>query len=228
MKPVALAVLSLSFGLGLPSQAVTLGQVDTFESGTTEGWVINLLGGGSPPVAALPQNIADGGPAGSGDSFLRLTALGGSGGGSRLVAINVGAWAGDYASAGVTGIRMSLRNPGATDLNLRLAFENPNGGPPTDLAVSTAGIVLPAGGGWTSALFPTTAAALTPLIGSAANALGTATALRLFHSPDPSFPGPALTAVLDVDNIAAVPEPATWAFWVCGALLLAARRLRTR
>ncbi|MBN8511178.1 MAG: hypothetical protein J0L57_21530, partial [Burkholderiales bacterium] len=169
MKPLALAVLSLSFGLSVPSQAVTRGQVDTFESGTTEGWVINLLGIGNPPPEALPQNIADGGPAGSGDNFLRLTALGGGGAGSRLTAANAfGAWAGDYASAGVTGIRVDLRNPGTTDLVLRLVFENPTGGPPTDLAVSTAGITLAAGGGWTSVLFPATASALTPLLGSAA------------------------------------------------------------
>jgi hypothetical protein len=228
MKPLALAALSLSFGLSLPGQAVTLGQVDTFESGTTEGWVINLLGIGNPPAEALPQNIADGGPAGSGDNFLRLTSVGGGGAGSRLVAVNLGAWAGDYASAGVTGIRMNLRNSGSTDLTLRLLFENPNGGPPTDIAVSTNGVFLAAGGGWTSVLFPTIPAALKPLLGSVADALSTTTALRLFHGTDPIFPALPLPAVLDVDNIAAVPEPATWALWAAGALLLAAQRRRAR
>ena len=67
MKPLALAALTLGCALSVPSQAVTLGQTDTFESGTTEGWVINLLGSGNPPPEALPRNIADGGPAGSGD-----------------------------------------------------------------------------------------------------------------------------------------------------------------
>jgi MYXO-CTERM domain-containing protein len=226
MKPLALAALSLTFGLSVPSHAVTLGQADTFESGTTEGWVINLLGIGNPPPEALPRNIADGGPAGSGDNFLRLTSVGGGGAGSRLVAINLGAWAGDYAGAGVTGIRMNLRNSGSTDLTLRLVFENPAGGPPTDIAVSTAGVALAAGGGWTSVLFPAVPSALTAQMGSVANALGTTTALRLFHGTDASFPGPALTAVLDVDNVTAVPEPATWALWAGGLLLLAARRRR--
>lgn len=232
MKPTALAsvaALSLSLGLSLPSQAVTLGQTDTFESGTTEDWRINLLAIGNPPAAALPQNIADGGPAGIGDNFMRLTAIGGGGAGSRLTAANAfGAWAGDYSSAGITGIRMDLRNSGATDLLLRLAFENPNGGPPTDLAVSAVGIELPAGSGWMSVLFPIHPAALTPQFGSAADALSTTTVLRLFHGPDPEFPGPALTAMLDVDNITAVPEPATWVLWAGGALLLAAHRRRPR
>jgi hypothetical protein len=228
MKPLALAALTLGCALSVPSQAVTLGQTDTFESGTTEGWVINLLGSGNPPPEALPRNIADGGPTGSGDNFLRLTALGGGGAGSRLVVNHLGAWAGDYVSAGVTGIRMNVRNSGSTDLTLRLVFENPSGGPPTDLAVSTAGIFLPAGGGWTRAVFPATAAALSPVFGSVANALSSTTVLRLFHGTDASFPGPAVAAVLDVDNITAVPEPATWALWAGGALLLAARRRRAR
>lgn len=37
---------------------VMLGQTDTFENGTTENWLINLLGMGVPPAAALPVNAS--------------------------------------------------------------------------------------------------------------------------------------------------------------------------
>src|SRR3954470_2593465 len=61
------------------ARAVTPGQVDTFENGTTENWMINLLGMQPPPVAALPVNIPTGGPAGAGDNYLQLSSVGGNG-----------------------------------------------------------------------------------------------------------------------------------------------------
>src|SRR4051794_16073357 len=73
-----------------------VGQVDTFEDGTTQGWIVNLLGQGPPPAAALPTNVPTGGPGGSGDHFLELNSVGGQGAGSRLVALNLDArWTGD-------------------------------------------------------------------------------------------------------------------------------------
>ena len=70
--------------LGLFSQAsgAVIGQVDNFEDGTTQGWVVGLLGAPSP---APPQNIPNGGPLGAGDNYLQLTSVGGSGAGNRLV-----------------------------------------------------------------------------------------------------------------------------------------------
>jgi hypothetical protein len=52
--------------------------------------------------------------------------------------------------------------------------------------------------------------------------------LRIFHNPDPNFPGPgigipAVNAQLGVDNItAAVPEPATVSLLAGGLFLLLA------
>lgn len=201
-----LLVLSLSRAA---TAAISLAHVDDFEDGTTMGWVINPLGIGAPPASALPANIATGGPAGADDNYLRLTSIGGSGGGGRLVAINLGsAWQGDYAAAGITALQLDAINLGASDLSLRVLLENPTVGPPTHMAFSTVPLELPAGSGWTSLLFPLSAADLSPQLGSVANALAEVTAIRLYHSTAAAFPGEALVAQVGVDNIRPVPEPA--------------------
>lgn len=243
MKRVMLAlglmtVLSLGSALApVACHAVTLGQVDTFQDGTTQNWVINPLGLGTPPSIVLPTNMATGGPSGAGDRFLQLTSIGGNAAGSRLVAVNINQWAGDYLAAGIGAITMDLNNFGATDLALRLLFENPTGGPPTDVAFSTAAVVVPAQGGWVHAVFPITVTSLTAETGSVADALSTATWIRIFHNPAPGFGGPfngppPVVALLGVDNItavAAVPEPATGLLSGAGLVLsLMWRRRRHR
>src|SRR5688572_2599860 len=106
--------------------AVTSGQIDTFENGTTENWVVNLLGMGSPPPETLPVNVPSGGPAGVDDNYLLLTSLGGAGSGNRLSVINfMSQWAGDYVGSGIGGIRMHVNNLGTTELALRLLFADP-------------------------------------------------------------------------------------------------------
>jgi hypothetical protein len=191
---------------GLTTSAVTIGQVDNFEDGTTQNWVVGLLG---QPHAAPPSNAPTGGPAGVDDNFLQLTSLGASaaGSGSRLAGINfMGQWAGNYVAAGVSEIAMDVRNLGATDLFLRLAFSDPTAGPPANVAFSTTPVVLPAGGDWTHVVFPL--ADLTSGIGSVPAALGNTTELRIYHSTSPNFPNPVtpidpVMAVLGVDNIEA-------------------------
>lgn len=194
-----------------PSTALAdpvLGQVDTFEDGTTQNWVVNLLGMGSHP--APPTNVPTGGPAGVDDNYLRLTSVGGGGSGSRLAVLNLAQWTGNYLASGVNAITMDVNNMGATDLSLRLLFENPMGGPPTDAAI-TALVFLPSGSGWRSVTFLVGPNDLTALSGSVTTVLANTTALRIYHSPAAAFPGPPVEAQLDVDNIraAAVPEPAT-------------------
>ena len=110
-----------------------VGQIDTFQDGTRDGWFAGGLGLGQvPPIP--PQVVANGGPAGTGDQYLQITAVGGNGAGSRLVAINLTQWAGDYLTSGISGIAMDLRNFANTDLTIRLLFEDPKGGPPVDQA----------------------------------------------------------------------------------------------
>jgi PEP-CTERM motif-containing protein len=209
--------------LGFLAAATIQGAViDDFEDGTTQNWVVGLLGAPSP---VPPVNVTDGGPLGAGDNYMQLTSIGGAGAGSRLVAINLSQWAGNYTSLGFTSISMDLRNLGDTDLSIRLYLENPMGAPPTDDAV-TDSILLPAGGDWTHATFDVSAAGLTALNGSVATLLSNVTALRIMHSPAAGFPPPAIAAVLGVDNITAIPEPSTILLSALGlgALLLKAYR----
>lgn len=225
--------LALVFGLVLATSATAapiLGQIDDFEDGTTEGWIINLLGMSPPPPETIPVNIATGGPGGVDDNFLQLTAVGGQGPGSRLSVMNpFQQWAGDYLASGITAIEMDVRNLGAADLELRLLFEDPTPvSPPANIAVSTQSIFLPAGGDWTHVIFPIIPSALTAVEGDVNLALANTTILRIFHGATPSLPPDAIAAVLGVDNIQAsqAPEPATVALFGVAAAVALRRRVR--
>ena len=86
----------LMLAVTVPLSAATIGQVDTFEDGTTMGWFV-------PGFSPLPPtNVPTGGPGGPGDAYLQLTASGSSAPGGRLSALNDAQWAGDYIGAGVT------------------------------------------------------------------------------------------------------------------------------
>ncbi|HSC64003.1 MAG TPA: PEP-CTERM sorting domain-containing protein [Caldimonas sp.] len=207
-----------------PAHAVNPGEIDTF-SGGIEGW---FAGGGPfgqvPPTP--PAVIASGGPAGAGDSFLQIVANGSAGAGGRLVAMNGAQWAGNYLTAGISAIAMDLRNLGASDLTVRLYFEDPIPGPPVNEAVTTLGVLLPAGGGWTHALFPISPANLTVLQGNATTLLSNTTVLRIFSGAALDFPPDRVAGVLGVDNIQAIPEPETLALVAAGLALVAARTRR--
>lgn len=218
------------FVCALPLCAATIGQLDDFEDGTTQGWQINSLGGGAPAI--LPANESTGGPAGANDNYLKLGSSGGSGAGSRLVVNNLFAqWAGNYTALGLTAITMDLWNLGATDLSIRLMLENPDGGPPTDVAITDA-VALPSGGGWTHVQFDLSPVALTAVLGDVNALLANVTGLRIFHSATAEFPGASVVATLGVDNIMAlgarqpVPEPATAVVVAAGLAALMVRRAR--
>ncbi|MFA4903356.1 MAG: hypothetical protein WC600_11520 [Desulfobaccales bacterium] len=200
------AILLIILFQAPPASGVTLGQVDNFEDGTTQNWVVGLLGA---PHPAPPVNVATGGPAGAGDHYLLLTAIGGGGAGSRLTVINASQWTGDFIAAGIDLITMAVNNLGSTELALRLLFEDPTVGPPENIAFSTEAVIVPPGSGWISVLFPISPADLSAALGDVTTALTHATVMRLYHSSDPGFPGPAIAASLGVDNIAAVPVPVT-------------------
>lgn len=140
-------LLSLAVGIvlvaGQAAQgAIVINQVDDFQGGTTLSWTEGL------PSPNPPTNIASGGPGGAGDAYLSNIASGPFGPGSSPVTFNMSQWAGDYLTAGVTGINMQLANFGPNPLSMRLALEGPGG-----QYGSTVAFVLPADGQWYSASF---------------------------------------------------------------------------
>lgn len=188
------------------AHAAVIGQIDNFNTNTTEGW----FAGGGPfgQVPPVPPHTELGGPAGAADPFLVLTSRGGQGPGSRLVGMNAAQWAGNYLLAGVTAIQMDLRNLGSTDLTIRLLFEDPIPGPPNNEVVSSNGFFLAAGSGWMHATFAIDPNAFTPVLGTATGALSGATIMRIIHASSAGDADP-VAGVLGVDNITASPEPST-------------------
>src|SRR6476620_10626219 len=87
---LAAAALAASMGAGRVFATPVPAQLNDFETGTTQGWT---NGGG----ASDPSNVTTGGPGGANDNFLRITARGGSGAGSRLASFNRSSqWIGNY------------------------------------------------------------------------------------------------------------------------------------
>jgi hypothetical protein len=220
-----LTVVALALGSTF-SYAAPITIIDTF-SADEENWFAGGLGppGGTPPVP--PTRIPTGGPAGVGDGFLQITAIGGEGPGSRLVAINTAQWAGDYLAAGINAISMDLQNQSPTELVIRLLFENPLGGPPTDEGITSFGAVLPANSDWMHFVFPIRPSDLEAEIGDMNVLLSNVTLIRIIHSVEPDDADP-VTAQLGVDNIGVtlVPEPATIFLMMAGLGAAALRRRR--
>ena len=126
-----LASPSITFG-------ITLGQVDTFEDGTKQGW-----NNGSTIGVEL------GGAAGSGDHYLPVFA-GGSGLPNRLEIFNRSQWLGNYLAAGVTSVEMDLR-VGALELSalsIRIAIRESTSTNVTAGYASAAPFILPTDGQW--------------------------------------------------------------------------------
>lgn len=201
---VRLALVAGLAGAGATAQAVDLNQIDTFETGLL-GWASGFNHPDPPRVEA------DGGPQGAGDAWLRLSALGGLGAGSRLVAFAGPQWNGDYGAAGIAGITMDANNLGDLAVDLRLLFDGPSG------TVISSAANLPARSGWTSVFFSLSPVDLTGPAGLSAVSL-----MRLVNQPGLVGLPPQQLALVGIDNVlaTAVPEPATTALFALGLLAL--------
>ena len=197
---------------GIAGASPTLGQIDTFADGTTDGWTI---GRSSSPFA--PQNVSTGGPAGASDAFLNMTSSGTGGPGSKAIIFNQSQWAGDYLSAGITEIDMDLKNLGSSSLTMRIALDQFKGGPGYE---TVNGFSVPADGAWHHATFKIDSADLTPLESppSLNTVLSNVSEVRVLSAASPSLDGDLIASSIGIDNVQAVPEP------VSGSLLLVRRR----
>jgi hypothetical protein len=182
----------------LPSAAfaITSGQVDNFENGTTMSW---REGPFSPNG---PQNITTGGPAGVNDNYLRNVSSGQAfTAGGKMIMFNTAQWTGNYVAAGVTSIQISMANFGETPLAMRIALEGN-----TSEWGSVNAFALPADGQWYTHTFGLGAGELSLIAGASSlnDALAAVTTLRILSRGDgPGWNGDEVAGILGVDNITA-------------------------
>jgi hypothetical protein len=173
--------------------AISLGQQDDFQDGTTQAW-----GGG-----ANPTNVPNGGPNGAGDRFLQITSRGGFGAGSRLATFNASQWTGDYRAAGVDGIRVHMRNQSNQTLAMRVVLFGPLGSRYT----SRNAVMLPPDNTWRQVTFSLREGDLVNVFGSETyNEVITGVSRLMFRhdAEPPEEGGDPIAAQLGIDNITAI------------------------
>lgn len=175
--------------------AIEAGQIDDFEDGTTQGWT---KGASSQ---SPPSNQPSGGPSGENDNFLRNTSSGGAGSDNRQVIFNRAQWTGSYSDAGVATIRLNVRNPGTTALNVRIALKSGV----TWFAASTPKPVA-ANSDWETAEFELNDSQMTRVAGTMelGAVLANVTEMRILSSASPNFRGDSIVSIMDLDNIEAI------------------------
>ena len=219
-KGYSLAIFVLLFFV-CSASAVVVGQIDDFQNGTTMNWSNGDIIGTVPVT-----NIATGGPAGAGDRYIQLTADGSSSGG-KLTAFNRDQWLGDYLAAGVTTIEVDLLNQSAVALSIRLAFKTGPGSAGVPGYLSQA-MLLPVNSGWQHFTISLLAANLIPVGGPDPWSTLFIGEVRFINETGTSnLSGNPVVGQLGIDNVHAVPEPATTVL-VAGSLLMVAARLRRK
>ena len=169
-------------------EPLTVGQIDTFDTGL-DRW-------------ERGRHVTE-----NGNGFLRIPGPEGS----YIITFFTGPpWAGDYVAAGVTRLRISLRNEGPATLTLYVAFGTTSapsqGG---DWLATATPVTLAPGGGWTSYDVPIRAADLVSVQGSATyeSVMANVQTLRILHNdhPDARALTVPLDTDLDIDNVEALP-----------------------
>ena len=176
--------------------AIVVGQVDSFETGNSQGWIEGTNG-----IA-----ISAGGPAGNSGHYLPVTS--GAGAVPRLLAFNNAQWIGDFATAGVTAVDMDLKNFGAGALPIRIAIREGSGGSTTPGYSTSVAFNLPADGVWHHATFSLSAGSLTAINSPQPLAMNLTNVadFRLLSSVAPATIGDAITAQIGVDNVEQCPS----------------------
>ena len=191
-------------------------QVNTFQGANPAGWT----NGGA---AADPVVLTTGGPAGAGDGYLRVTATGGGGPGSHLVAFNVAPqWTGNFSTAGVNALSMDLKNFSTSPLSMRISLQETG----STWYVSNPAVALPADNAWHTVTFPLTPAGMTATNGATplATGLTRVNEFRILDNPSADYRGAVISASFGVDNVRAVPEPGAALVLVAALTPLLVRR----
>jgi hypothetical protein len=203
-RRLPLLLAAMLFGSqAAPAVAVSLATLDAFNSGTTAGW------GGGAAISVAPNS----GPSGAGDNALRVSAT------NRVAIVNTAQWAGDYAGSGVNRLLLDVRNDNAFPLQMRLGLARGvvGSGGSGDTYVSASAVPVPADGQWHHITLSLAPGDLVPHTNntnptpSAAFALESVSHFRIIHNTSPDFLGATGPAVFLLDNITAIPEPATLA-----------------
>ncbi|MCK8479440.1 T9SS type A sorting domain-containing protein [Psychroserpens algicola] len=198
-----LLLVSLLLISSVALSQVVAGQADDFEDGTTQDWIIGNPGQAVSP----PANVSTGGPNGAGDSYLTYTSTPpeSGGAGSKMIIFNsMAQWSGDFNAAGILAVTFDVRVT-TTDLNLRIAFQGPNG----KRICTTNPVNVTAGSGWQSVSIPVTADQFTAVGGPGSvtieQALAAVSTMRILSSTVPTWLGAdVVVSTLDLDNITAV------------------------
>ena len=192
------AALVLLLSLPAPGRAdPTPGQRDDFQDASTRDWQ-----GHAPSL----QVVADGGPGGDGDAWLRVESSGLDGAGGRLVSFSrQGRWTGDYPGAGVAAVRLMARNLGQSTAVLRLGL-SPDGSRGGDWRVSARGVELPPGGPWQEVVFPVDDAALAQVSGDSEfdTAMSSVLQIRFLVNDSLDYRGGLRAHVIGLDDIEAL------------------------
>jgi hypothetical protein len=204
------------------ASAISLGQVDTFQEGSLQNWTNG--GFGSPVV-----NVANGGPAGSGDRYVQISSSGTPGPGGRLTAFNLSQWSGNYIAAGVNTIVVDLLNQSSVQLSIRIAFKAENS--PSSPGYLSQPMILPTATGWQRFSISIAPGSLIAVNNPETynTFFSNAVEMRFIHEVNgTSLNGDFIQAQLGIDNIRAVPEPATTALLAGGLALFGVRAVRRR
>ena len=189
------------------ANAISLSSFNDFEDGTTQSWA----GGSAPTNVSVGQ---------SSSKALEISASGGN----LATLSNSTDWTGNFTSAGVTGIKAWFRNTGMNPLGIRLVLFSASN--QSIRWTSSTALVL-SGSDWVQHTFSISQADLTSVGAAASYASSVSSVTRMMFRHDPTGPssnGSAVTGSMRIDNIQAVPEPASIVVLTTAMLGLLRRR----